>query len=70
MSLSSKRWAPYADHHPFIKYWCELETISRLYNFVAGLTGPTVHPGAWPPLLDDIVKPPLVLNCSRRPSRF
>jgi hypothetical protein len=37
VSLSSKRWAAYARHHPFIQHWVELERVSRLLNFVAQL---------------------------------
>lgn len=44
VSLSSKRWAPYAALHPFIAHWCELETVARLHNFVAGLDAALVHP--------------------------
>lgn len=44
VSLSSKRWAPYASAHPFIKFWVELEAVARLHNFVAGLDSATVHP--------------------------
>lgn len=44
VSLSSKRWAPYAAQHPFLRHWVELEAVARLHNFVAGLDSATVHP--------------------------
>jgi DNA polymerase I-like protein with 3'-5' exonuclease and polymerase domains len=43
-STARKYWQEYADHHPFLRRWVEVEELAKLLQFFAHLRQGTVHP--------------------------
>jgi hypothetical protein len=44
LSTSTKFWAEYREHHPFLEHWVAAEELAKLVPFVAGLGQDRVHP--------------------------
>lgn len=44
LSISTKKWAEYAELHPFLESWIKMESLAKLCQFFGNMHAPVVHP--------------------------